>query len=278
MSLIAALQMVVGPSVKDNLAQASLLIHQAVDQGAKLVALPEMFAIAGVDFRAKLAIAETYGAGPIQDFLSHQAQRHQISIVAGTLPISSVNPNKVRAACLVYDAEGQCIARYDKIHLFDVVISETESYCESSTTEAGNQRIVIDTPVGKLGLAVCYDLRFPELFRLLSQQGAEIFILPAAFTVKTGLAHWEVLLRARAIENLCYLVAPAQCGTALNGRSTYGHSMIIDPWGEILSEAPCDQPAFISAEVDLAYLHHVRKKMPIFEHRKDLNTHEILNA
>lgn len=268
MHRVAAIQMCPSAHVDHNLAEASRLIQKAVEGGAALIVLPEMFAIAGFDQSDKLAVKECLGTGPIQDFLAFQAKKYHVWIIGGTIPLAADNALKIRAACLVYDAHGVRVARYDKIHLFDVSVSATETYSESTHTEPGNQVVVIDTPVGKVGLAVCYDLRFPELFRLMAKQGgAEIFVLPAAFTVKTGQAHWQVLLKARAIENLCYMIAPAQCGTHANGRSTYGHSLIIEPWGSILAIATTDLPQVVSATIDVDKLRALRAAMPVLTHQ-----------
>lgn len=266
MNKISAIQMTSTPSVKDNLTIVDSLIKQAVDQGSNLIVLPEMFPIAGLETTDKIKVSEQFGEGPIQDFLSHQAKKNRLWIVGGTIPLKCEQPHKVKAACLVYDDLGNMVGRYDKIHLFDVSISESESYQESATTEPGTNITVVDTPLGKLGLSVCYDIRFPELFRRLFNLGAEIFAIPAAFTVKTGQAHWEILSRSRAIENFCYVVGACQAGTHRNGRQTYGHSLIINPWGEIINSL-ADGIGVITAEVDLEKLRQIRKNMPIADHQ-----------
>lgn len=268
MNKCAAIQMASGPSVNSNLLEAEKLISEAVKTGAKLVALPENFAMMGNKEKDKLAVKETDGTGPIQNFLATAAKKYSVWVVGGTIPIAGDNENKVRAACLVYNDLGERVARYDKLHLFDVMVPESEEvYRESDSIEQGEQIQVIDSPFGKLGLAVCYDLRFPEFFRAMQEKSMDILIIPSAFTAKTGSAHWEVLLRARAIENLCYVIAPNQGGFHLNGRKTYGHSMIIDPWGVILD---CYKmgAGFVSAEIDLDRLGKVRNAFPVLNHRR----------
>ncbi len=268
MSKCAAIQMASSPSVKANLLEADKLIAEAAKAGAKLVALPENFAIMGVDEFDKNKQKEVDGTGPIQDFLSATAKKYEVWIVAGTIPLVADDNNKVRASCLVYNDAGERVARYDKIHLFDVSVPSTgEQYHESNSIEAGKTPLVIDTPFGKLGVAVCYDLRFPELFRDMADAGMEILVIPSAFTAETGAAHWEVLLRARAIENLCYVIAPNQGGFHLNGRKTFGHSMIIDPWGIVLD---CYKTGggFVSANIDRERLEKVRTSFPVLQHRR----------
>lgn len=216
----------------------------------------------------KVKIREPDGKGQIQEFLSRQAARHGVWLVGGTIPLESHDPGKVRAACLVFDDKGHRAARFDKLHLFDVHLMESgEEYAESETIEPGERLTVIDTPFGRLGLAVCYDLRFPELFRAMMEQGMEILALPSAFTAITGKAHWEVLVRARAVENLCYVVAAAQGGYHASGRETYGHSMIVDPWGVVLSELPRGA-GVVTAEVNLERLTTTRRTFPALEHRR----------
>lgn len=260
---IAVVQMTSSAQVSKNLEIVQALIQEAAQKGAKLVVLPEMFPSLG----EKLKIAEEYGNGPIQHFLSTQAQTNKIWIVAGTMPIKNEHPTKVRATCLVFNSEGKEVARYDKIHLFDVYVNEKEIHQESDVIEAGNKIVVIDTPIGKLGLSVCYDVRFPELYRELLDRGAEIIAIPSAFTVPTGELHWHVLTRARAIENICYVVAACQGGKHDNGRETYGHSLIIDPRGKILSEMDQHNSGVLVENIDLDYLGECRKKMPVEQHR-----------
>ena len=268
MSVVAAIQMASGPNVKANLEEAEKLIKTAVQQDAKLIVLPENFAIMGLTEVDKVAIAETAGQGPIQQFLSQQAARHKVWIVGGTVPIESGVPGKIYSASLLYNDNGEVIARYDKIHLFDVVLEDSkESYNESETIESGNDVVVVDSPFGKLGMAVCYDLRFPELFRAMADVGMEVCVLPSAFTNLTGRAHWESLLRARAIENLCYMIAPDQGGYHKNGRETYGDSMIIDPWGVVLNRLPHGTGVVVS-DIDLEKLRKTRKNFPALQHRR----------
>lgn len=268
MPKVAAIQMTSSQSITENLTQAGKLIEQAAKAGAKLIVLPEMFATMGMDKEQAYTVYETFGSGPIQDFLATQARNFKIWLVGGTLPIRSLDDQRARAACLLFDDQGECVARYDKIHLFDVYVSDSkESFQESKRIEPGDNVVVIETPVGKLGLAVCYDLRFPELFRNMFNEGAEIFALPAAFTVPTGTAHWEILMRSRAIENTCYMIGAAQWGTHPQGRKTFGDSIIIDPWGRILAQLP-DGIGFIIIDIDLDALKEIRKNLPIAQHRK----------
>jgi nitrilase len=263
----AALQMTSGADVETNLNEARLLLEEAHAQEARLAVLPENFAFMGLRDVDKLAIGESEGSGRIQDFLADNARRLGLWVIAGTVPIRVPGDARVAAASLVYDAQGRCVARYDKIHLFDVEIpGRAESYRESANMAPGKTPTVVDTPVGRVGLAVCYDVRFPELFRNLSAAGAEVLVLPSAFTAPTGRAHWETLLRARAIENLCHMIAPAQSGFHPNGRETYGDSMIIDHWGRILARLPRGRGC-VTAMIDLARQAEVRKSFPVLEHR-----------
>ncbi len=265
---IAAVQMASGPQVQANLLEAGRLIAQAAADGAGLVVLPENFALMGLHETDKVALRECEGAGPIQEFLSQQAARHRIWLVGGTLPLESASPEKVRAACLVFDARGRCAARYDKLHLFDVRVVDTgERYTESETIEPGDRTVVLDTPFGRLGLAVCYDLRFPELFRRLLDEGMELLAVPSAFTAVTGRAHWTTLVRARAIENLCYTIAAAQGGYHLSGRETHGDTMIVDPWGTILDHLPRGS-GIVCADLDPDWLRATRRNFPTIEHRR----------
>lgn len=265
---MAAIQMASGPNVGANLIEARRLVNQAVHAGANLVVLPENFAIMGMKESDKVAIREPDGKGPIQDFLAEQAYKNNVWLVGGTVPLVANAPNKVRAACLVYDNRGKRVARYDKTHLFDVRIVDTgEQYVESETIEAGENVVVVDTPFAKLGIAVCYDLRFPELFRNMLEHQVEVIVLPSAFTAITGSAHWEILVRARAIENLCYVVAADQGGYHVNGRESYGDSMIVDPWGRVLDRLSSGS-GFVMGEIDLHYLHNTRRNFPVLDHRK----------
>ena len=268
MSVVAAIQMASGPNVKANLEEAEKLIKTAIQQEAMLVVLPENFAIMGLSEVDKVTIAERPGEGPIQQFLSQQASKHGIWIVGGTVPIESSVTGKVYSSSLLYNDSGEMVARYDKLHLFDVMLEDSnESYNESETIESGNDVVVVDTPFGKLGMAICYDLRFPELFRAMADVGMEICVLPSAFTSLTGRAHWESLLRARAIENLCYMIAPDQGGYHKNGRETYGDSMIIDPWGVVLNRLPHGTGVVVS-DVDLEKLRKTRKNFPALQHKR----------
>ena len=268
MPIIAAIQMVSGANVAKNLATAAELLAQAAEAGAQLAVLPENFALMGRGEDDKVTVREPPGIGPLQAFLAEQAARHRLWLVGGTIPLHAVNgPHRVRAACLLFDATGRQVARYDKVHLFDVqVVGSAERYAESATIEPGERYVAADTPLGLLGLAVCYDVRFPEQFRALAARGMTVLALPAAFTAATGKAHWETLLRARAIENQCYVVAAAQGGSHANGRETYGDSLIIDPWGEILARLP-HGPGVVLGELDLERLHQIRRQFPVLEHR-----------
>jgi nitrilase len=257
-----------GPNLNANLLEAERQISRAAEAGACLVVLPENFALMGSSEYDKVQIREREGNGRIQDFLATQAARHNIWLVGGTIPLTANNPDKVRAACLVFDSHGRQVARYDKMHLFDVCLEENaESYTESRTIEPGDRVVVIDSPCGRLGFGVCYDVRFPELFRAMLDQGVEVLALPAAFTALTGKAHWETLVRARAIENLCYLIAAAQGGYHLSGRETHGDSMIVDPWGVVLQRLPRG-PGVIVADIDFQRLTSVRRNFPTIAHRR----------
>lgn len=261
---IAAIQTVSGPDVAENLQIVAGLIAQAADAGARLVALPEYFPLITADEMAKVAIREPDGHGPLQDFLAESARRHGIWLIGGTVPLVAEAGDKVRNATLVYDDRGQRAARYDKIHLFGFQ-KGAERYDEAATIEAGEKIVTFDAPCGRVGLAVCYDLRFPELFRAMGE--LDLLILPAAFTYTTGAAHWEVLLRARAIENQCYVMAPAQGGRHPSGRVTWGHTLIIDPWGEVLA-CRDEGPGVVTAELDSARIAAVRQSLPALRHRR----------
>jgi deaminated glutathione amidase len=264
---VAALQMTSGPDVQANLQQARVLLQQARDRGASLAALPENFGFMGLKDADKRAVGEADGRGPIQDFLAATARELKLWIVAGTMPIRGDADGRVAAASLVFNDAGARVARYDKIHLFDVDIpGKTETYRESAHVTPGRAPVVVDTPVGKLGLSVCYDIRFPELFRRLSAAGAQLITVPSAFTGPTGRAHWETLLRARAIENLCHVIAPAQSGIHANGRETYGDSMIVDHWGVVLQRLPRGQGCVV-ADVDLNRQALARTSFPALDHR-----------
>jgi deaminated glutathione amidase len=265
----AAVQMTSGPDVAANLAAAGRLIDDAAGAGAGVVLLPENFNFIGRRDPDKRVIAEAYGAGPTQDFLSAAAKRHGIWIVGGTLPLrSEAADGRVTNSLLVYDRTGSCVARYDKIHLFDVDVpgKPGETYRESAHVAPGRDVVLVDTPAGRIGLSVCYDMRFPELYRRLSAAGAEILVMPSAFTVPTGRAHWETLLRARAVENLCYVVAAAQSGVHPNGRETYGDTLIVDYWGRVLTRLPRGS-GFVSAGIDRDALLQVRAEFPALQNR-----------
>lgn len=272
MHRVAAIQMNSGAEVGANLLRAGELIERAVADGAGLVVLPENFAIMPLNDKDRLSVAEDIGTGPIQSFLSGQARSSGVWIVGGTIPLSAPQTGKCYATCLVYDPDGGRVARYDKIHLFDVEINNSESYRESDVFMAGaddaDNIVSVDTPSGRLGLTICYDLRFPELYRQLSEDGAVLFSVPSAFTATTGRAHWETLLRARAIENLAYVVASGQSGTHINGRETFGHSMIVDPWGRILDRIRDEPEGVVLAEIDLERLKSVRQSFPALQHRR----------
>lgn len=268
MSVVACIQMASSPNIGANLLEAERLIEEAVSQQARLVVLPENFALMGKTETDKVEAREADDDGPIQSFLAEQASRHGIWLVGGTIPMVASDANKVRATCLVFDDTGKQVARYDKIHLFDVeLVDSDEQYTESETIEPGDKVVVIDSPFGRMGVAVCYDLRFPELFRQQLEDGMEILVLPSAFTAITGRAHWEVLVRARAIENLCYVIAPDQGGYHLSGRETYGHSMIVDPWGTVLNSL-ARGPGVVCADIELGRLNSARRNFPSIEHRR----------
>lgn len=267
---VAALQMVSTADRDDNLAAASELIAEAAGAGASLVVLPENFACMPNREVDRLAIAERFGAGPIQDFLADKARSHAIHLVGGTLPVTGDQEDRPMQTCLVHDSEGVCVARYDKIHLFDVTVDAAESrdsYRESDYTTPGSEVVLTNTPAGRLGIAVCYDLRFPEIFRDLLDGGMECVAVPAAFTAATGRAHWEVLLRSRAIENLSWVIAAGQGGRHPNGRETFGHTMIVDPWGEIVNRIE-QGPGVVLADVDPLRQKTIRNDFPALSHRR----------
>jgi len=252
---IAALQMVSVPELAPNLEAAARLVAAAAAAGARLAALPENFYCIGRNERDKVAMQEADGRGPIQDFLVEMSKKHHIWVIAGTVPIKSAIPEKIRSACLVYDDTGRRVARYDKMHLFRFERGE-ERYDEARTIEPGTGAVALDSPFGRIALSVCYDVRFPELYRSLGE--FDIMFVPSAFTVPTGRAHWDTLLRSRAIENQAYVVAPAQGGLHAGGRSTWGHTMIVDPWGEVLGMQP-EGEGVVLAEIDRERIRQVRK-------------------
>ena len=268
MGKVAAIQMTSGHVVEDNLAAAAELLREAKELGADIACLPENFSFIGLKDADKLKVAETDGEGPIQDFLRDTARRLGLWILGGTTVIKGDSAARVANASLLIDADGKRVARYDKIHLFDVAIpGRDEKYLESTHVMPGREAVIADTPVGKLGLSVCYDMRFPELYRDLVARGAEWLAMPAAFTVPTGRAHWETLLRARAIENLCYVVAPAQSGTHTSGRETYGDTLIADYWGQVLSRL-AKGSGVITADIDLAKQAETRARFPALDNRR----------
>ena len=255
--------MVSGPRVADNLLIAGQLIETAVAQGAQMVALPEYFPIIGAADADRVRAREDFGHGPIQDWLAETAQRYGIWIFAGSLPLTAADPEKMRNTSLVYNPAGECVKRYDKIHLFGFK-KGNETYDEAAFIEAGDQLVAVDTPFGRVALSICYDLRFPELYRALGT--VDLIMMPAAFTDTTGRAHWEILLRARAIENQCYLLAVGQGGRHENGRQTHGNSMIVDPWGEILDRKMKGHGVVI-ADLDHARIAEIRESLPALAHR-----------
>jgi deaminated glutathione amidase len=289
---IAAVQMVATPDVDRNIAAARRLVAQAADAGARLIALPEYFCLMGQRDDDKLAIAEADGDGPLQGFLADTARRHGIWLIGGTLPIradrgpqgpatpapppggdgqtrggpSSALPDRVRNACCVYGPDGARVARYDKIHLF-AFDNGRERYDEGRVLEAGSEPVAFDADGLRVGLSVCYDLRFPELYRALMQPACDLLVVPAAFTYTTGQAHWELLLRARAVENQCHVLASAQGGLHENGRRTWGHSMVIDPWGELLA-VQAEGEGMAVADAALERRNAVREQLPALAHRK----------
>lgn len=267
MARIAAIQMTSSHKVDENLNTVAKWVAKAKDAGALMVLLPENFAFMGMNESDKLNVAESFGKGPIQDFLSRLAKIHGIWLVAGTLPLQASDPRKVTATTLVFDPKGQCVGRYDKIHLFDVEVDSQEAHTESRTVDPGNRVVSLVTPIATLGLTICYDLRFPELYRRLFNEGAEVITVPSAFTQKTGEAHWVVLLRARAIENFCYVIAANQSGTHSNGRTTFGHSMIVDPWGKVLDSLASGE-GMVMAEINLDYLKDIRRRFPVLQHQR----------
>ncbi len=267
---VAAIQMSSAAAIAENLRLADRLIAAAADDACQLAVLPENFALMPRRGRDKVALAEDCGDGPIQSFLAETSRRYGIWLIAGSIPLRSVpvDERRVYGACPVYDPNGDVQAIYRKIHLFDVDLTQgQESYRESRSTLAGEQVITVDTPCGCVGLTICYDLRFPELYRQLVDAGATVFSVPSAFTATTGAAHWHTLLRARAIENLAYVIAPGQYGEHADRRSTYGHSLIVDPWGRILAEA-ADENCFVAADIDTALPARLRSEFPALANRR----------
>ncbi|OGA65123.1 MAG: acyltransferase [Betaproteobacteria bacterium RIFCSPLOWO2_12_FULL_65_14] len=262
---VAAIQMVSGAELEANLAAAERLLAAAAAAGARLAALPENFYLIGRHETDKVKLRERDGRGPIQDFLSAAAKKHRLWIVGGTAPIDCGKEGRISSACLVFDEQGTRVARYDKMHLFRFDGGGGERYDEARTLEPGARAVVVASPFGRLALSVCYDVRFPELYRGLGEFDA--LFVPSAFTVPTGRAHWETLLRARAIENQAYVIAPAQGGTHDSGRRTYGHTMVIDPWGEVLAVRP-EGEGVVLAEIDPARIAEVRASLPALANRR----------
>lgn len=278
MSRVAAIQMISGADVQANLDAAAVLIAEAAQQGAELVLLPECFAAFGNRSLQEIAAAEWAGSGPIRPFLAAQARQHGLWLVGGSIPLPATAGGKAMACCLVMDDQGREVARYDKLHLFDVEVADNQrSYRESRDYGYGDRVVCVDTPVGRLGLTICYDVRFAELYLALRNQGAELIVVPSAFTAVTGAAHWEVLLRARAIESQCYILAANQGGTHANGRETWGHSCLIDPWGEIKACLPQGE-GVVCGELDPQLLKNTRARMPVQEHRRFMPVEQILPA
>lgn len=252
--------------VEANLKVAQRLIEQAAGAGAKLILLPENFAFMGNEYD-KLDIAEKIGNGQIQNSVARFAQKNKIWIIAGTIPIESNANNKVYAASMLYDDNGEMVCRYDKIHLYDVKVSDSEAYTESNTITAGSTPKVFKAPFATIGLSVCYDVRFPELYRIYVNAGVDVLSIPAAFVYNTGKVHWHILTQARAIENQMFVLAANQDGMHPGERKTYGHSMIIDPWGKIIAEQQ-SQPGVIVADLDLDEMHSLRQRFPVLDHKK----------
>ena len=264
----AVIQMVSTPDLDANLEQADGLLREAARRGARFALLPEYFPILSDDETAKIAVCETLGHGPIQDFLAAQAKEHALWLMAGAIPLQSERADRVYNSCLLFDPDGRRTHRYDKMHLFDVRTGdeEKEVYNESNTIVAGHNIVVAQTPLARIGMSICYDLRFPELYRALCARQAELLAVPSAFTYTTGRRHWETLLRARAVENLCYVVAANQGGQNTETRRTWGHSMIIDPWGDTLCSLE-EGPGVACAALDLTRLHELRESFPALQHR-----------
>jgi deaminated glutathione amidase len=261
---VAAVQMTSGSDVADNLRRAGELVARAADAGASLVLLPENFGLMALHARDKLAAREQDGDGPEQAFLADMARTHGMYVIGGSVPIACDDPDRTRQSLLVYGPGGERIARYDKIHLFRFTHGD-EDYDEAKTIVAGSVPTAFDAPCGRVGLSICYDVRFPELYR--AQGDVALIVVPAAFTARTGAAHWEVLLRARAIENQCYVLAAAQAGVHPGGRRTYGHSMLVDPWGEVAAVL-ADGEGVVAGDVDQARIADVRARLPAWSHRR----------
>ncbi len=269
---IAAIQMASGPQIKANIMEATRLIRDAATKGASMVVLPECFALMAMSDSENIDLAEDEGKGFIQDAMRQCAIDNKVWIVAGAIPLKSSKSEKACLASLMFNDQGEIVARYDKIHLFDVEVNcdaktATDVYKESDTFDAGDKIVVVDTPFGRIGMSICYDLRFPMLYRKMVEQGAEIFLIPSAFTKTTGKVHWEPLIKARAIENQCYVIAPAQGGYHVNGRHTYGHSMMVDYMGQVHG-LRLKGTGIITMNIDLAAQKKLRKSFPVLQHRK----------
>ena len=268
--IIAAVQMASGPQIKANLMEATRLIREAANKGAGMVVLPESFALMAMDESENIDVAEVQGSGHIQDVIRQSAIDNKVWIVAGSIPLKSDESEKASPASLMFNDKGEIVARYNKIHLFDVEVEDgdsTDVYKESDTFDPGKDVVVVDTPFGKIGMSICYDLRFPILYREMVNQGAEIFLIPSAFTKTTGKLHWEPLIKARAIENQCYVIAPAQGGYHVNGRHTYGHSMTVDFMGHVHG-LRLKGTGVITIKLDRKAQQKVRKSFPVLQHRK----------
>lgn len=270
MSTLAAVQMNSGGDLAANLDCASNLLQRCAKAGAGLAVLPENFSGMPENMASRRSVAEADGSGPLQEFISSEAKRLRLWIVGGTIPVRSTDPDRPFSSSYVFDHDGICVGRYDKAHLFDVKIpGSDEAYQESAFTQPGTAALVVESPWGRLGVAVCYDLRFPEQFRQMSSTGLDVVAVPSAFTVPTGQAHWDTLLRARAVENLCYVVAAAQTGCHPGNRETYGHSMIIGPWGQVLGDAGSSE-GVITAAFDRAGIDELRQRFPVLAHRSEM--------
>tara|TARA_Y100000992_G_C21272069_1_gene497515 strand:+ start:1629 stop:2462 length:834 start_codon:yes stop_codon:yes gene_type:complete len=266
MAKVASIQLSSGPNIQANLLEVGKYLEQISKTDSKLAVLPENFAMMPESDSEFLTNSETEGSGPIQDFISEKARIYKLWIIAGTIPIRTDNPKKVTSTTFVYNDKGEVVTRYDKVHLFDVELPNSdESYNESEVFQSGKDLKVVKTPIGVIGLSICYDLRFPELFRLQKSHNVEILVIPSAFTEQTGKVHWETLVKARAIENLCYVVTSCQDGYHISGRQTHGNSMIVNPWGQIMSRLSSGS-GFIESEIDIKKLNSIREKFPVLEH------------
>jgi len=267
MTRIAAVQTSSSADIKDNLDRITAILEQCRDDGCVTVVLPECFGLMQRHWQQLIDSAEDFGSGPIQDWLAGESSRLDMYLIGGSVPLKSDDPARVTNSLLVYSDQGSCIARYDKIFLFDVHLSKDEAYAESNYTLAGNRPVVVDTPLGRIGLSICYDLRFPELYRALVHNGAEVLVVPSAFAHSTGFSHWTPLLKARAIENTSYFVAPAQFGTHNGNRKTWGNTLIVDPWGKVIERFE-DGWGFVATDISLEELRAIRKRLPSLKHQR----------